>query len=95
MTLIGVLPSPSRAEDTIEKAGVGIGVSVGNMVFLPAKAVSTSMGLFFGGLSFLLTGGDTEVAQQMWRYSTAEPYLITPEVARQAIGSRPQLSETE
>jgi hypothetical protein len=51
------------------------------------------MGLFFGGLSFLLTGGDTEVTQQMWRYSTAEPYLITPEVARMAIGRRPLLEE--
>jgi hypothetical protein len=93
MTLIGVLPSPSRTEDPIEKAGVAIGVSVGNLVFVPAKAISTSMGLFFGGLSFLLTGGDTEVTQQMWRYSTAEPYLITPEVARNAIGERPLLTE--
>ena len=95
LTIIGLLSSPSRAEDTIEKAGVAIGVSVGNLVFLPAKAISTSMGLFFGAVSFVVTGGDTEVAKQMWQFSTAEPYLITPEVARQAIGSRPQLSETE
>jgi hypothetical protein len=93
MTLIGAAPSFSHAEDSIEKAGVAVGVTVGNMVFLPAKAVSTSMGLFFGGLSFLLTGGDTEVTQQMWRYSTAEPYLITPDVARNAIGERPLLKE--
>jgi hypothetical protein len=95
VTLIGMLPSLSRSEDTIEKAGVAIGLTVGNLIFLPAKAISTSMGLFFGGLSFLLTGGDTEVTQQMWRYSTEDPYLITPEVARKAIGSRPGLSETE
>ena len=95
-TLIGTLPSLLHAEDTtIEKAGVAVGVTVGNMIFLPAKAISTSMGLFFGGVSFLLTGGDTEVAQQMWRYSTEDPYLITPEVARKAIGRRPNLSETE
>jgi hypothetical protein len=65
------------------------------MILLPAKAISTSMGLFFGALSFVLTGGDTEVTQQMWRYSTEGPYLITPEVARKAIGKRPYLSETE
>jgi hypothetical protein len=94
-TLIGTAPFLLRAEDTIEKVGVAVGVSVGNMVFLPAKAISTSMGLFFGALSFVLTGGDTEVAQQMWRYSTEDPYLITPEVARKAIGRRPDLSETE
>jgi hypothetical protein len=95
MVLIGTAPSLLRAEDTIEKAGVAVGVTAGNVVFLPAKAISTSMGLFFGALSFVLTGGDTEVTQQMWRYSTEGPYLITPEVARKAIGKRPYLSETE
>jgi hypothetical protein len=84
-----------RAEDTIEKAGVVIGVTVGNMIFLPAKAISTSMGLFFGALSFVLTGGDTEITHQMWRDSTADPYLITPALARKAIGKRPELSEND
>jgi len=85
-----------RAEDTTtEKAGVALGLSLGNMVFIPAKAISTSMGLFFGALSFVLTGGDTEVTQQMWRDSTADPYLITPEIARKAIGRRPELSAND
>jgi hypothetical protein len=87
------LTSGLRAEDTIEKAGVAVGVSVGNMIFLPAKAISTSMGLFFGALSFVLTGGGTEVTHQMWQYSTADPYLITPDLARKAIGERPELLE--
>jgi hypothetical protein len=93
MTLIATAATSLRAEDMIEKAGVGIGLTAGNMIFLPAKVISTSMGVFFGGVSFLLTGGDTEVAQQMWRYSTAEPYLITPDLARKAIGERPLLQE--
>ena len=92
--LAATLPTGLRAADTVEKAGVAIGVTAGNAVFLPSKALSASMGLFFGALSFVLTGGSTEVAQQMWRYSTAEPYLITPEVAQRAIGERPELSET-
>jgi hypothetical protein len=33
------------------------------------------------------------VTQQMWRYSTADPYLITPDLARKAIGERPELQE--
>jgi hypothetical protein len=82
-----------RAENGIEKAGVVVGITVGNMVVIPAKAISTSMGLFFGALSFVLTGGDTEVTHQMWRYSTADPYLITPDLARKAIGERPELLE--
>ena len=96
MVLIGTLPSLLRAEETkIEKAGVAVGVTAGNVVFLPAKAISTSMGLFFGALSFVLTGGDTEIMRQAWRDTTEGPYLITPEVARKAIGKRPDLSETE
>jgi hypothetical protein len=95
ITLTAIWPPLLRAEDTIEKAGVVIGVTVGNMIFLPAKAISTSMGLFFGALSFVLTGGDTEITHQMWRDSTADPYLITPALARKAIGKRPELSEND
>jgi hypothetical protein len=96
LVLVGTAPSLLHAEDTtIEKAGVAVGVSVGNVIFLPAKAISTSMGLFFGTLSFVLTGGDTEIMHQAWRDTTEGPYLITPEVARKAIGRRPNLSETE
>jgi hypothetical protein len=96
LVLVGTAPSLLRAEETtIEKAGVALGVSAGNVIFLPAKAISTSMGVFFGALSFVLTGGDTEIMRQAWRDTTEGPYLITPEVARKAIGKRPNLSETE
>jgi hypothetical protein len=95
VTLTAIWPPLLQAEDRIEKAGVALGLSVGNMVFVPAKAISTSMGLFFGALSFVLTGGDTEVTQQMWRDSTADPYLITPEIAQKAIGRRPELSDND
>src|SRR5262245_11089699 len=96
MVLVAALPSLLRAQETtIEKAGVAVGVSAVNVVCLPAKAISTSMGVFFGALSFVLTGGDTEIMRQAWRDSTEGPYLITPEVARKAIGRRPNLSETE
>jgi hypothetical protein len=93
MLFVGSFTSGLRAENGIEKAGVVVGITVGNMVVIPAKAISTSMGLFFGALSFVLTGGDTEVTHQMWRYSTADPYLITPDLARKAIGERPELLE--
>jgi len=95
MVLIGTLPAWLRAEDVIEKAAVAVGVTAGNAVFLPAKAISTSMGLFFGALSFVLTGGNAELTQQIWRDTTEGPYLITPELARQAIGRRPDLSDTD
>ena len=86
-----VLAAPLRAEGTIEKAGVVTGVTVGNMWFVPLKAISVSWGAISGALSFVLTGGDTEVTRQVWRDTVQGPYVITPDLARKAIGERPEL----
>jgi hypothetical protein len=66
---------------------------VGNLVFLPAKAVSVVIGAVSGALSFLVTGGDTEVAQQVWRDTQSPPYFISPELAKKSIGERPLLQD--
>ena len=87
-----VLAAPLRAEGTIEKAGVVTGVTAGNMWFIPLKAISVSWGAISGALSFVLTGGDTEVTRQVWRDTVQGPYVITPEVAKKAIGERPELN---
>ncbi|MGH7830132.1 MAG: hypothetical protein ACREP8_08125 [Candidatus Binatia bacterium] len=84
---------PLFAEEVAEKAGIGIGLTAGNMWFVPVKAISVSMGLASGILSFLATGGDMEVAGQAVRNSIEGPYLITPKVARMAVGERPELKE--
>ena len=93
MFLIGSFPKVSPAEDVTEKAAVGIGASAGNLVFGPAKAVSMVIGALSGALSFLVTGGDMEVAGQVWRDTSAGPYYITPELAKKAVGERPLLEE--
>lgn len=76
-----------------EKAGMGIGMTAGNVVLAPAKVASVGMGLFGAALSFVLTGGDTEVAGQMFRNSTEPPYLITPDLAQKALAPRPELQQ--
>jgi hypothetical protein len=86
-------PSPIRAEDTIEKAGIAVGVSAGNMWFLPIKAMVVGWGAMAGALSYVVTGGNAELTRQIWRDTTEGPYLITPEVARMGIGERPELLE--
>ncbi len=87
------LPRPLFAEEPVEKVGVGIGLTAGNTIFLPVKAVTVPVGLAAGLLSFIFTGGDTEVTQQLWQNSTEGPYLITPDMAHRAIGERPLLKE--
>ena len=82
-----------RAEDAIEKAGVAVGVTAGNMIFLPLKAASMAVGALSGALSWIVTGGNTELTQQIWQDTSAGPYVITPDLARMAVGQRPELAE--
>ena len=86
---------PVHAEDAIETAGVAVGVTAGNMWFLPSKAISMSMGALSGALSYVLTGGNAELTKQIWQDTLQGPYVITPSLARTAIGQRPELLETK
>jgi len=90
--LWSIFPAPLRAEDTIEKAGVVTGVTAGNMWFVPLKAISLSMGAISGALSFVLSGGNEELTKQIWQDTLQGPYVITPELAKKAIGERPELN---
>jgi hypothetical protein len=98
-TLVAVLlsaslsPSIVNAQEAIEIATVDVGVTAGNLVFLPAKAISVLMGGVSGALSFVLTGGNADLTRQIWRDTTEGPYFITPQQARKAIGDRPELRE--
>jgi hypothetical protein len=91
--IASISPSIVNAEEAIEIAAVDVGVTAGNLVFLPAKAISVLMGGVSGALSFVLTGGNADLTRQIWRDTTEGPYFITPELARKAIGHRPELRE--
>lgn len=93
LTLIGMAPAALRAEDAIEKAGVAAGVTAGNLWFLPIKAISVAVGAMSGALSFVVTGGNLQLTEQIWQDSLQGPYLITPELARKSIGQRPELEK--
>ena len=95
LTITLTSPALLRAEDAIEKAGVAVGVTAGNMWFLPVKALVVAIGALSGALSYVVTGGNAELTQQIWRDTSQGPYLITPEVAHQAIGQRPELIDNK
>jgi hypothetical protein len=91
--IASLFPSILKAQEPIEIAAVDVGVTAGNLVFLPAKVISVSMGMVSGALSFVLTGGNADLTKQIWRDTTEGPYFITPQLARKAIGDRPELRE--
>ncbi len=95
LILSGVAPAVIRAEDTIEKAGMAVELTAGNMWFVPAKFISSSIGILSGALSFVVTGGNTDLTQQIWQDTLQGPYVITPELAKKSIGDRPELSQSK
>ncbi len=84
---------PVRAQDVLEKAGVATGVTAGNLWFLPIKAITVTVGALSGALSYVVTGGNTELTRQIWQDTLQEPAVITPALARKAIGRRPEVEE--
>ena len=86
-------PLPASALDPIEAGAMGIGITLGNIVFAPAKFASVVIGLTGGAAAFVLSGGNADLTQQIWRDTTQGPYLITPELAEKSIGERPQLRQ--
>ena len=93
LTLTGFSSALLRAEDAIEKTGVAVGVTAGNMWFLPIKAITVTIGALSGALSYVVTGGNMELTQQIWQDTTEGPYLITRELAEKSIGRRPELED--
>ena len=83
--------TPSHGEEQIERAGIVTGTTAGNLLFVPLKALSVSMGALSGALSFVLTGGNEQLTRQIWNDTLQGPYVITPELAKKAIGERPEL----
>jgi hypothetical protein len=93
LAIVTALAAPVFAENNeqpIDRTAAGVGVTFGNAVFIPFKAISAVWGLGMGGLSFILSGGDTELTRQSWRDVTEGPYVITDEFARQSVGTRPE-----
>ena|SRR5512145_748316 len=86
-------PVSAQSVDPREEVAAGIGVTVGNLFFVPLKAVAAASGAVSGALSFVLWGGDAEVALQTWQNTLPGPYVITPDLARAGVGSRPELEK--
>ena len=95
LTLTGLSSASLRAEDAIAKAGVAVGVTAGNMWVLPIKAITVTVGVLSGALSYIATGGNAELTQQIWQDTLQEPYVVTRDLARRSIGERPELQETK
>jgi hypothetical protein len=61
------------------EAALGIGSALLTVVYFPAKLVYAVLGGVVGGLTYGVTGGNLETAQEVWEPSFYGTYVITPD----------------
>ena len=86
------VPRTAWADSSVENVGVALGVVAGNMIYVPMKVSLAAFSIPQGLLSWLFSG-DREQSEEVFRNSLEGPYFITPEIARFAMGYRPDEKE--
>ena len=72
------VPRAEASGDFASDAGIGIACVFVNLLYVPAKIVYATLGGFTGGVAYLLTGANYEVAERIWTPSLGGNYLVTP-----------------
>jgi len=70
----------ARAEDMRRagtEAGMGLTLGLANLVYIPAKIGYAALGGVTGGLGYVLTGGNREVAENVWVSSMGGDYVLS------------------
>ncbi len=82
--MVGTAPQPQVPQPPDQSGvnwkgvGVGAGTVLGNAVYMPAKLVYGILGGIAGGAGWALTGGNSQVANTIWRSSLGGDYVLTP-----------------
>ena len=74
------VPQPADGNVNWKGVGIGAGTVAGNVLYVPAKMVYGILGGITGGASYLLTGGNTQTANTIWRSSLGGDYVLTPDM---------------
>ena len=61
-----------------EEAGYGLGSALANIFYIPAKVTYAGLGLLTGGLGYVLSGGRTDVANNIIYPAVRGHYVVTP-----------------
>ena len=80
---VGLAPVAASAEEsTTEAGGIGAAAAFGSLLYAPAKVAYAIGGGLVGGLAWVFSAGDTEVAGPIWDRSVRGDYVLTPEHVR-------------
>jgi hypothetical protein len=84
--LVGAIVASARPalaeEGFFEKAGIGLGTALVNVLYIPAKFAYATVGGVIGGFAWLLSLGDTDTAMGVWEPTMGGSYIVTPQMLR-------------
>ena len=61
-------------------AGYGAAALFGNLLYIPAKLTYAILGSLVGGGTWLVTAGNTQAANTVWRSCLGGDYVLTPQM---------------
>lgn len=61
-------------------AGYGAAALFGNLLYIPAKLTYAVVGSVVGGGTYLVTAGNTQAANAVWRSALGGDYVLTPQM---------------
>lgn len=61
-------------------AGYGVGALLCNVLYVPAKLTYAVVGGIVGGGTYLVTAGNKQAADTVWRSSLGGDYVVTPQM---------------
>ncbi len=74
--------SEAIAGSAWKEAGLGLMSVLGSTIYSPIKVQHAALGALAGGVAWVVTGGNAEVAQKIWEPALSGDYVITPQILR-------------
>lgn len=85
LSLAGV--SEAVADGAWKEAGLGVASVLGSAIYSPVKVHYAALGAVAGGVAWVVTAGNTELAQKIWEPALSGDYVITPQMLRDSKSS--------
>jgi hypothetical protein len=73
---------PQQGGVNWQGVGYGAGTVAANLLYIPAKVLYGVLGGITGGGAYLLTGGNTQTSDTIWRSTLGGDYVITPDMIK-------------
>lgn len=78
VSMLGAVVPRAEAGDYASDAGLGTACVFINLLYMPAKLVYATLGGLTGGIAYLLTGLNYDVADRIWAPSLGGNYVVVP-----------------